>query len=151
MGTVARTLCARSAIAESASAESTASNSAQSSGDSEIPPEQTASFRSERACPDRISARTSALMGISGGYFQIISRELDASRQSLLRKGTDWMTVQLEHHRAGIARSNVKRVVRLELPFVACVDRPFKNGRSVGRDRYVDGLTCSPREFNVIS
>ena len=73
---------ARSAIVASASAASTASSSARSSGDSEIPPEHTASFRSGRACPERISARTSAftsvLMGFSCGSFQIISREFDA-------------------------------------------------------------------------
>ena len=98
-----------------ASAASTASNSARSSGASGIPPAHTASLRSARACPDRISARTSALMGISGGAFKSFRVSLMLPGNAGLSERRNALAVQFQNDAARIARSNFQPFARLKL------------------------------------
>jgi hypothetical protein len=71
-----------------------------SSGASEAPPEQTASFLSGRAWPERISSRKSALMGASRRGLEIFARKRDRSRLSGQTDGRNGLTVEIEKERA---------------------------------------------------
>ena len=137
---MSRVLCARWAMDSSASVERMARSSARSSGSSETPPEQMASFRSGRAWPERISSRSSELMGRSRGGLEVVVGERDAAGLAGDADGSDGLAVEFEEDCARVGRGDGESVLRVEVEDGAGFDVRVVNAAAVGEDFEVGGL-----------
>ena len=98
---------AASAMDGSESVDRTVSSSAKSSAESFSAPEMMSIFCSSVAWPARTAARSSALMGVSGGGFQILLSKRDGTRLRRFAGQGDSLSVQIHQNSGGFARNNL--------------------------------------------